>query len=94
MPHDGISAKQLTVGHTTKYIYAATYWDWLSACSSSGGGCLSVFGVALQDDVDGLGDRLRTMLGSSAPAAFFIRFISRPAELVAVLEFVLEMGGD
>lgn len=55
---------------------------------------MSVFGVALQDDVDGLGDRLRTMLGSSAPAAFFIRFISRPAELVAVLEFVLEMGGD
>jgi len=64
----------------------------LRVCGSSAG-CLSVFEVVLQDAVEGLGD-LRTMLGSSAPAAFFIKLIRRPAELVVVATFVLEVGGD
>jgi len=35
------------------------------------------------------------MLGSSAPAAFFIILIRRPAELVVVVvTFVLEVGGE
>jgi len=61
----------------------------LSACGSSACSLL-VFGDVLKDDVDGLGDRLRTTLGSSAPAAFLMKLNRRPAELViAVLAKVV-----
>ena len=62
------------------------------ACTVS----LSVVGVVLCDDIDGLRDRFSTTLGSRAPTADFTKLTRRPAELVVVVvvTVVLDDDGD
>jgi len=54
----------------------------------------AVTGAAvLDDDVEGVSDLFRMMLGISAPMAELTKFINRPAEL-GFVTVVLEVLGD